>query len=148
MQDPQQHVLRTWLQLAKSLPDCNLDAHSTSLNSQTPTTNHEAVMVTSADAPEHAAKPSRSCSQQTELPGRHGQAACDLLKQPATCRAWGAGEQAREQRVWSLAEDALQEHLDSGEARAQHQWDWDIFRCCSGSHRLPRTGKALDLAAA
>lgn len=40
-----------------------------------------------------------------------------------------ADEEAREQRVWSLAEDALQEHLDSSEARGQQHWDWEIFRC-------------------
>ena len=49
--------------------------------------------------------------------------------------------EATQQRVWSLAEDALQEHLDSSQQRAQHHWDWEIFRCgCDvTSHNLNST---------
>ena len=106
---------------------CKPDDSDTITAPSSPTSSHR--ISTPAVASDHAAKisvlvSSGGAAWQTWATGDLLQAACDWL-------SVGAEEQSREQRVWSLAEDALQEHLDSGEARAQHQWDWDIFRCCS-----------------
>ena len=108
-------------------PQYKPDDSDTITAPSSPASRHR--IITPAGAPDHAAQTSILVSSgraawQTWATGDLLQAACDWL-------SVGADEQSREQRVWSLAEDALQEHLDSGEARAQHQWDWDIFRCCS-----------------